>query len=97
MESAVDGVGAAFDEGGVVLPARGALGLRVKAAVEAGRIRVVPGFRVERVDGRDLVSDTGARVSDAVVLTGFRPDLSWLSELRLDLDATLRAPSRSRR
>jgi len=77
------------------LPARGALGLRAKAAVEAGRIFVVPGFRTERIDGRDLVSDTGARVSDVdeiVVLTGFRPNLSWLSELRLDLDATLQAP-----
>lgn len=77
------------------LPARGALGLRAKAAVEAGRISVAPGFRTERVDGRDLVSDSGMRVSDVdelVVLTGFRPDLSWLSELRLDLDATLQAP-----
>jgi hypothetical protein len=28
------------------------------------------------------------------VLTGFRPDLSFLSELRLELDATLQAPVR---
>jgi hypothetical protein len=27
-----------------------------------------------------------------IVLTGFRPDLSFLSEMRLDLDATLQAP-----
>jgi len=77
------------------LPARGALGLRARAAVDAGRITVVTGFRTERVDGRDLVSDNGQRVSnvdEVVVLTGFRPDLSWLSELRLDLDATLQAP-----
>ena len=25
-------------------------------------------------------------------MTGFRPDLSWLSELRLDLDPVLQAP-----
>ncbi len=31
------------------LPARGALGLRAKAAVDAGRIGVVPGFRTETV------------------------------------------------
>jgi thioredoxin reductase len=77
------------------LPARGALGLRARAAVDAGRITVVTGFRTERVEGRELVSDNGQRVSDVdevVVLTGFRPDLSWLSELRLDLDATLQAP-----
>jgi hypothetical protein len=81
------------------LPARGALGLRAKAAVDAGWLTVVTGFRTETVE-RDngalvLVSDGGQRVSDVdevVVLTGFRPDLSWLSELRLDLDATLQAP-----
>ena len=26
------------------------------------------------------------------MLTGFRPDLSWLSEIRLDLDPALQAP-----
>ncbi|MFC4852661.1 NAD(P)-binding domain-containing protein [Actinophytocola glycyrrhizae] len=89
-------VGSTFGGGDAdQLPARGALGLRARAAVEAGRIAVVTGFRTERVEGRDLVSDHGQRVSgvdEVVVLTGFRPDLSWLSELRLDLDATLQAP-----
>ncbi len=28
------------------------------------------------------------------MLTGFRPDLSWLSELRLDLDPVLQAPTK---
>ncbi|MFI7679398.1 NAD(P)-binding domain-containing protein [Actinophytocola sp. NPDC049390] len=81
------------------LPARGALGLRAKAAVEAGRIAVVTGFRTETVerngDVLTLVSDGGQKVSEVdevVVSTGFRPDLSWLSELRLELDATLQAP-----
>jgi thioredoxin reductase len=89
-------VGSAFGGGeSDQLPARGALGLRARAAVEAGRVTVVTGFRTERVEGHDLVSDTGARVSgvdEVVVLTGFRPDLSWLSEVRLQLDATLQAP-----
>ena len=63
-----------------------------------GGSRVVTGFRTESVERErpaDLVSDNGQRVSDVdevVVLTGFRPDLSWLSELRLELDATLQAP-----
>ena len=40
-------------------------------------------------DGRELPpADT------VVVLTGFRPDLSFLSEMRLDLDPTLQAPVR---
>lgn len=39
-------------------------------------------------DGRRLTADR------VVVLTGFRPDLSFLSEVRLDLDPTLQAPRR---
>jgi thioredoxin reductase len=81
------------------LPARGALGLRAKQAVAAGHVEVVTGFRTEAVErtaeGRLTLVAGGARVSDVdevVVLTGFRPDLSWLSELRLELDPTLQAP-----
>ncbi|WP_223627699.1 FAD-dependent oxidoreductase [Microbacterium sp. EST19A] len=82
------------------LPARGALGIRAKEFVDAGLVSLVTGFRVERVtrdgerpvlvaeDGRTLTADR------VVVLTGFRPDLSFLSELRLELDATLQAPVR---
>jgi thioredoxin reductase len=88
--------GGAADE----LPARGALGSRAKEAAAAGHVTTVTGFRTEAVeraaDGRlTMVSADGARLSDVdevVVLTGFRPDLSWLSELRLELDATLQAP-----
>lgn len=94
-------VGAVFGGGGAdQLPARGELGLRAKAAVESGVVSVVTGFRTEEVvrdaDGRmTLLSGGGARidgVDEVVVLAGFRPDLSWLSELRLDLDPTLQAP-----
>lgn len=82
------------------LPARGALGIRAKEYVDAGLVSLVTGFRVERVthdgerptlvaeDGRTLTADR------VVVLTGFRPDLSFLSELRLELDPTLQAPVR---
>ncbi|MET9626485.1 FAD-dependent oxidoreductase [Lentzea sp. NPDC006480] len=82
------------------LPARGALGLRAQKAVEAGHVEIVSGFRtaaVERVDGKlVLESFDGHRVEgidEVVVLTGFRPDLSWLSEIRLDLDPVLQAPA----
>ena len=85
------------------LPQRGALGLRARAAVEAGRVQVVTGFRTAEVrrtsdDGADravVVAEDGRELAPAdsvVVLTGFRPDLSFLSELRLDLDPTLEAP-----
>ncbi|WP_280358487.1 FAD-dependent oxidoreductase [Nocardia otitidiscaviarum] len=83
------------------LPARGALGLRAKAAVDAGLLRVVTGFRTAAVefdgDRVALTAESGTRVEavDRVVaLTGFRPELSWLSELRLDVDPVLQAPVR---
>lgn len=82
------------------LPARGALGLRAQAAVRAGHVEVVTGFRTEAVrrapDGRlALVSQDGRAldpVDEVLALTGFRPDLGWLSEVRLDLDPVLQAP-----
>lgn len=82
------------------LPARGALGKRAAEAVEAGSVTPVFGFRTERVGQDDagrltLTSDDGRQVEsvdEVVVVTGFRPDLSWLSEVRLQLDATLQAP-----
>ncbi|SKC40876.1 NAD(P)-binding domain-containing protein [Plantibacter cousiniae (nom. nud.)] len=83
------------------LPARGALGVKAKELVDGGLINLVTGFRVERVtrDGDEtvLVSEDGRELPGAdrvIVLTGFRPDLSFLSELRIELDATLQAPVR---
>ncbi|MEU4078184.1 flavoprotein [Streptomyces venezuelae] len=87
--------------GGVAdqLPARGALGLAAKAAVDEGHADAVTGFRTEAIesDGEQLVlvAEDGRRldpVDEVVVLTGFRPDLSFLSELRLGLDERLQAP-----
>ncbi|MBW0102088.1 FAD-dependent oxidoreductase [Pseudonocardia sp. KRD291] len=85
------------------LPARGALGQRAEQAVAAGLVTPVFGFRTERVEPEaggtawTLVSEDGHRVEaveEVVVLTGFRPELGWLSEVRLDLDPTLQAPTR---
>jgi hypothetical protein len=88
--------GGAADE----LPERGALGIRARQAVEDGLAGLVTGFRTERItrdaagravlraeDGREL-----APADAVVVLTGFRPDLGFLSEMRLDLDPVLQAP-----
>jgi thioredoxin reductase len=82
------------------LPARGALGLRARAAVDSGAIEVRRGFRTSAVEptearGVRLTAENGQTVEDVdevVVLTGFRPDLTWLSEVRLDLDPVLQAP-----
>ncbi|MFE2823439.1 NAD(P)-binding domain-containing protein [Streptomyces sp. NPDC059271] len=82
------------------LPARGALGLAAKAAVDDGYADAVTGFRTDAVerdtDGRlVLVGEDGRHldaVDEIIVLTGLRPDLSFLSELRLALDERLQAP-----
>ncbi|GAA2417884.1 NAD(P)-binding domain-containing protein [Streptomyces glaucosporus] len=82
------------------LPARGALGLAAKAAVDAGHAEAVTGFRTEAVERADdgrlvLAGEDGRRlepVDEVIVLTGFRPDLSFLSEIRLGLDERLQAP-----
>ncbi len=76
------GIGASTYGGGEAdeLPARGALGLRAKAAVEAGHASAVTGFRTQAVE-RDgdrlvLVAEDGRRldpVDEVIVLTGFRP------------------------
>ncbi|MYW54183.1 NAD(P)-binding domain-containing protein [Streptomyces sp. SID8376] len=82
------------------LPARGALGLAAKAAVDEGHADAVTGFRTEAIE-RDtngrliLVGEDGRRldpVDEVIVLTGFRPDLTFLGELRLNLDERLQAP-----
>ncbi|MFH8873180.1 NAD(P)-binding domain-containing protein [Streptomyces griseus] len=83
------------------LPARGALGLAAKAAVDEGHADAVTGFRTEGIE-RDadgqliLLGEDGRRldaVDEVIVLTGFRPDLSFLNELRLGLDERLQAPT----
>ncbi|BAJ27045.1 MULTISPECIES: NAD(P)-binding domain-containing protein [Kitasatospora] len=82
------------------LPARGALGLAAKAAVDGGHAEALTGFRtaaVERAaDGRlALVAEDGTRaeeLDEVIALTGLRPDLSFLTELRLALDDRLQAP-----
>ncbi|MFD5786802.1 NAD(P)-binding domain-containing protein [Streptomyces sp. NPDC127037] len=96
------GIGGSTFGGGEAdeLPARGALGLRAKAAVNDGYADAVTGFRTTTVekDGEQLVlvAEDGRRldpVDEVIVLTGFRPELSFLAELRLGLDERLQAPT----
>jgi thioredoxin reductase len=82
------------------LPARGALGRRARQAATEGHVHIVRGFRTAAVEHNSdhtltLVSVDGQRldaVDEVVALTGFRPELSWLSEVRLGLDPVLQAP-----
>jgi thioredoxin reductase len=77
------------------LAARGELGTRIAALVESGRIAVETDYRLERIEtsaaGLRLIAEDGRGVSvdELVVATGFRPDLAFLRELRVQLDPAL--------
>jgi hypothetical protein len=73
------------------LPARGAIGKRVKALVDAGKINVNTGFFVHEITDEAIVSADGRKVNAAVIVnaTGARPDHALAGELRLDLDPIL--------
>jgi cation diffusion facilitator CzcD-associated flavoprotein CzcO len=83
------------------LEKRGELGEEAKAAVQEGPVTTRMAFRTAAVAAEDdgtltLTSVDGQRVKgvdEVIALTGFRPDLSFLSEVRLDLDSVLQAPS----
>jgi NADPH-dependent 2,4-dienoyl-CoA reductase/sulfur reductase-like enzyme len=88
------------------LPARGALGTRLKQAVQSGAIDLVRSFAITRFAvpgggpaagpvGVIGATPDGERVvtADAVVAaTGFRPDLDMLREVRVELDPGTEAP-----
>ncbi len=78
------------------LEGRASLGSRLRSLVDAGRVTLVTGFAVERVEGAVLHGRDGATIAgdELVVATGFRPDLSMLREIRLDLDEVVEAPRR---
>ncbi|MFI0366772.1 FAD-dependent oxidoreductase [Actinomadura sp. 1N219] len=92
------------------LPARGALGTRLKQAVEAGAITLVRGFTITgfevpaavgrpsdepvQVAGRTPDGEHVVAADAVVAATGFRPDLDMLREVRLDLDPATEAPTK---
>ncbi|HEY3015303.1 MAG TPA: FAD-dependent oxidoreductase [Nocardioides sp.] len=78
---------------------RGALGRRAQAVVASGVVQTRTGFRTVAVRDEPgalrLEAEDGQYVDgvdEVIVVTGFRPDLSILSEVRLDLDPVLQAP-----
>jgi thioredoxin reductase len=81
------------------LPARGQLGQRMRAMVEQGVVRLVTGWRTDRLTRTDdgIIVSAGERslppVDELIVTTGLRPDLAMLSELRLGLDPAVEAPT----
>ena len=81
------------------LEQRGKLGKDAMAAASSGAVTNVTQFRTESVttqaDGRlTVASVNGQHVTDideVIVVTGFRPEFGFLSEVRLDLDPALGA------
>jgi glycine/D-amino acid oxidase-like deaminating enzyme len=73
------------------LPARGAIGTRVKALVEAAKLVVHTRFLVHEITDEAIASADGRKVNATVIVnaTGARPDHSLAGELRLDLDPIL--------
>ena len=83
------------------LAARGELGAVFATLVTAGRIRIEREFRVSHLsaEGSRLVVGTGAAccgrqvvVDELIVATGFRPNLDFVRELRIQLDPAIECP-----
>ena len=83
------------------LAARGELGAHFASLVGSGQVQVEAGFSVaviSQTDGRLRIATSSACcgrsivVDELVVATGFRPDLSFLGEIRLRLDPAIEAP-----
>ncbi|WP_104181383.1 NAD(P)-binding protein [Arthrobacter sp. B0490] len=83
------------------LPARGALGSRLKTLVGDGVVELITHFTITGLatagQGLAVTATTpdGVRTIDVDVLvpaTGFRPNLAMLRELRLELDPAVEAP-----
>ncbi|MDQ0320252.1 thioredoxin reductase [Pararhizobium capsulatum DSM 1112] len=83
------------------LPERGALGLAAKKAMDDGRLNMLTSFSAESIvsDGGQttVLARTGDQqaqltVDQIVVATGFRPDFSFLRELRIEVDPAVEAP-----
>lgn len=84
------------------LAARGELGSRFATLVRDGKLQLETSFGVTHLtdmDGRLRIGAGSACcgrfvvADELIVATGFRPDLSMLSELRLGLDPTLDCPT----
>lgn len=80
------------------LPERGQLGERSQRLVESGHVRLVTGVKIEaltRTEEGIVIVGEEARigpVDEIIATTGFRPDLSFLREVRLSLDPSLESP-----
>ncbi|MGG0410252.1 FAD-dependent oxidoreductase [Peribacillus simplex] len=81
------------------LAARGELGIRIQQIVESGRINILTPFHINEIyqaNGKITVAGelNGEEfklgdIEEIVVSTGFRPDTSFLNEIRINLDSAV--------
>jgi thioredoxin reductase len=80
------------------LPARGELGSRIKRLVESRRINVITPFYISEVKIEESMIVKGdlngveteiRGIDEIIVGTGFRPDKSFLNEVRIKLDSAV--------
>ncbi len=80
------------------LPARGALGERVKSHIDAGNVELVTPFRIREIKpledrisviGETATGSQSVSVDEIIATTGSRPNLAMLRELRLETDSSL--------
>jgi thioredoxin reductase len=80
------------------LPARGQLGVRLKALVDAGGLTILSPFRLHEIQatsgglsvcGESDSGMTAVEVDEIIAATGARPNLDMLRELRVDFDPSL--------
>ena len=81
------------------LAERGRLGALVGELVERGALEVVTGFAIDRVGAVEggVMAAAGEReigpFDEVIAVTGYRPDLDILRELRLGLDSAVESPT----
>lgn len=81
------------------LEERGRLGTSMRALAKSGVLTIVPGFAIDRLDTTDngIVAIAEERrlppVDEIVAVTGFRPDVGILREMRLALDPIVESPT----
>ncbi|MFF2456052.1 FAD-dependent oxidoreductase [Peribacillus simplex] len=81
------------------LAARGELGIRIQQLVESGRIHILTPFHINGVTPTNgkitVVGELNGEnfklgdIDEIVVSTGFRPDTSFLNEIRINLDSAV--------
>ena len=89
------------------IAARGALGSKFKHLVESGKIRIESGFHLtdiaQSASGLKISANKSGQITEdkpskevnvdeLIVSTGFRPDYSFTTELRLELDPATECP-----